>query len=168
MIEPKSKALKQALWQAPTLVVLAVLIGAGVNHWRPDGIALVGDWSVEARFSDAAGASLIIDLEQARQLFEKEDALFLDARPKNEFAQGRIQGALSLPWQGVDRYLIEIADRLETQKTIIAYCDGESCDLSHELALFLKEMGFENVRVLVNGWSVWKQAGLPTDRKSTV
>jgi 3-mercaptopyruvate sulfurtransferase SseA len=22
-------------------------------------------------------------------------------------------------------------------------------------------MGFENVRVLVNGWSVWQQAGLP-------
>jgi 3-mercaptopyruvate sulfurtransferase SseA len=45
--------------------------------------------------------------------------------------------------------------------TLITYCDGESCDLSHELALFLKEMGFENVRVLVNGWSVWQQAGLP-------
>ena len=43
---------------------------------------------------------------------------------------------------------------------IIAYCDGEHCDLSHELALFLKEMGFENARVLVNGWTVWQQAGL--------
>lgn len=163
MMKPMSKALKQALWQAPALVVLAVLIGVTANHWRSDGIALVGNWSVEAHFSDATGESLVISLEQAGQLFEKENALFLDARPKSQFTQGHIKGALSLPWQEVDRYLTEITGRLETQKTIVTYCDGESCDLSHELALFLKEMGFENVRVLVNGWTVWQQAGLPTE-----
>ncbi len=27
-------------------------------------------------------------------------------------------------------------------------------NLSHELALFLKEMGFSNVKVLVNSWTV--------------
>jgi 3-mercaptopyruvate sulfurtransferase SseA len=58
---------------------------------------------------------------------------------------------------------MEMADRLEGSGTIITYCDGESCELSHELALFLKEMGFANVRVLVNGWTVWQQAGLPTE-----
>lgn len=58
---------------------------------------------------------------------------------------------------------MDMADCLEGSEAIVTYCDGESCDLSHELALFLKEMGFENVRVLVNGWSVWQQAGLPTD-----
>jgi rhodanese-related sulfurtransferase len=61
----------------------------------------------------------------------------------------------------VDSHFIELVEQLEGPRTLITYCDGESCDLSHELALFLKEMGFENVRVLVNGWSVWQQAGLP-------
>jgi penicillin-binding protein 1C len=37
---------------------------------------------------------------------------------------------------------METADLLRAPETIIAYCDGESCELSHELALFLKEMGF--------------------------
>ena len=49
------------------------------------------------------------------------------------------------------------------QVPLLVITDGESCDLSHELALFFKEMGFENVRVLVNGWTVWQQAGLPTE-----
>ena len=154
--------LKQASWQTPLLILAAGLIAIGVNHWRADGIPLVGNWSVEARFSDAAGDSLVIGLEEAKRLFRQDSALFLDARPHDQYAGGHIRGALALPWQQVDRYFVDIAGQLDGAATIITYCDGESCDLSHELALFRKEMGFENVRVLVNGWSVWQQAGLPT------
>lgn len=155
--------LNKALWQIPLLIIAACVIAIGVNLLRPDGIPFGGDWSQQARFSDAASASLVIGLEEAGRLFRQEAALFVDARPQSQFAQGRIRGALNLPWQEVDRYFMETADRLEGSRMIITYCDGDNCDLSHELALFLKDMGFENVRVLVNGWTVWKQAGLPTD-----
>lgn len=155
--------LKQAAWQLPLLVITACVIGLSVNNLRPDGLALVGDWSEKARFSDASGESLIIGIDEAAGLFERQAALFLDARPQSQYAEGHIQGALSLPWQEADRHFMELADRLEGASTIITYCDGEHCDLSHELALFLKEMGFENVRVLVNGWTVWQQADLPTE-----
>ena len=149
----------------PVLIALACLIGLAVNQVRPDGIVLVGDWSQDARFSDAAGDSLVVSLETAEQLFRQERALFVDARPKSQYDEGHIRGALSIPWQEKDRYFIEMVEHLEGPHTIITYCDGESCDLSHELALFLQEMGFENVRVLVNGWTVWQQAGLPTDKQ---
>lgn len=153
--------LKQTLWQFPLLIVMAFLIALLVNHWRGDGIALVGDWSKEARFSDYTGQSMVIGLEEAIRLFEQDAAIFLDARPQNQYAEGHIYGALCIPWQEVDRFFIEIVELLEPSQTIITYCDGETCDLSHELALFLKEMGFEDVRVLVNGWTLWLQAGLP-------
>ena len=161
MVQEKSNIFKQALWQIPMLIALAFLIAVGSNQWRANGIPLVGDWSADARFSDAGGESIVIAIEQARQLFAQDEALFVDSRPENQYAQGHIRGALNLPWQDVDRYFVEIAVQLEEQKRIIAYCDGEACDLSHEVALFLKEMGFKNVWVLVNGWTVWQQAGLP-------
>ncbi len=157
--------MKQAVRQLLLLVITACVIGAAVNHFRADGISLVGDWSVQALFGDADGESLVIGLEEAAVLFERQEVLFLDARCQCQYNEGHIQGALNLPWHEVDRYFMELADRLEGAFTIITYCDGEHCDLSHELALFLKEMGFENVRVLVNGWTVWRQAGLPTDRQ---
>ncbi|MCF8049714.1 MAG: rhodanese-like domain-containing protein [Desulfobacterales bacterium] len=163
MDRQKRSAFKQSLWQMPAIIAVACLIGLAVNQFRPDGIALVGDWSQDARFLDAAGDSLVVSIETAEQLFRQERALFVDARSQREYAAGHIRGALSIPWQEVDRYFIEMVDRLEGPHTIITYCDGETCDLSHDLALFLKEMGFENVRVLVNGWTVWKQGGLPTD-----
>ncbi|WP_373499920.1 rhodanese-like domain-containing protein [Desulfococcus sp.] len=156
-------AVKSALWQVPALVALAVLLAVGVNLWRSDGIPLVGDWSADARFSDDAGKSLVISLDEARGLFARRDVLFVDARPESEYAEGHIQGALSIPSQEADDYFMEAADRLSAAKAIITYCDGENCELSHDLALFLKEMGVENVRVLVNGWTVWHEAGLPTE-----
>jgi len=162
-IKSRSIPLKQALWQTPALILVAGMIALGVNQWRSDGIELIGDWSVEERFVDAAGDRMIISLDQARLLFQREAALFVDARPESQYADGHIQGALTIPWQEVDRYFMKMADRLDDASMIITYCDGESCDLSHHLALFLKDMGFANVRVLVNGLTVWKEAGLPTE-----
>lgn len=89
----------------------------------------------------------MVDLDEPARLFERQTAIFLDARPPNQYDDGHIPGAMNLPWQEVDRYFIEMADRLEGSGMIITYCDGESCELSHELALFMKEMGFTNVRV---------------------
>jgi rhodanese-related sulfurtransferase len=159
----KSRIIKQSLWQAPVLLVLAALLAIGTNSWRAEGIPLVGDWSVEARYADASGDSPVIAPELAEMLFEQDTAVFLDARPHDQFLKGHIRGALSVPWQDVDDYFDRAADRLNDEKAIIVYCDGESCDLSHELSLFLKAMGYENVHVLVNGWTVWQKFGLPVD-----
>ncbi len=155
--------IKKAGWQVPALIVLAALTAILTNAWRSDGIPLIGDWSVDARFSDAAGDSMVISLDLAREQFQTGSAVFLDARPESQYFEGHIQGALNLPWQEVDRYFIEVADRINGSGMIIAYCDGEGCELSHDLALFLKEMGFGNVHVLVNGLTLWQQAGLPIE-----
>jgi rhodanese-related sulfurtransferase len=156
--------IKPTVWQIPLLIVTAGVIAIGVNQLRPDGIPLVGEWSEQARITDAAGDSMVIGLEEAGRLFERATALFLDARPESQYAEGHIAGALNLPWQEAESRFLELADRMEGADTIIVYCDGEHCDLSHQLALFLKKMGFENVRVLVNGWTVWRQAGRPIRR----
>jgi rhodanese-related sulfurtransferase len=160
----KGTPLRQALWQAVVLVFLAVILGVMTNQWRDDRLSLMGDWSVEARFNDRSGNSLIISLEESLQLYQSGEVLFLDARPESQYVEGHIKGAVNLPWQDLDRYFMEVLEKFDGPEAIITYCDGEACDLSHELALFLNEMGFENVYVLVNGWSAWREAGLPTGR----
>jgi rhodanese-related sulfurtransferase len=156
--------LKRAVMQAAALVVISCVIAVGANHLRAHGIALIDSWSVEDRFVDNSGNSLTIGLAQASLLFSENRALFLDARSEKEYKNGHVRGALSLPWEDVEQQFIEVAENLENQKAIITYCDGENCLLSHDLALFLKDMGFKNVYVLVNGWSIWKNAGLPVEK----
>jgi rhodanese-related sulfurtransferase len=148
------------------VICLAAAIGLAANRWRPDPLALPGDWSAGTRLGDAAGAGLAISLEDARRLYADGAAVFLDARPASQYAQGRIRGALGLPWQEVDRYFVDVAEKLDPAKTVITYCDGAACELSRELALFLREMGFADTRVLVNGWSVWREAGLPVEKSA--
>ena len=145
------------------MVVLAVVFGLPFNFARSGGIPLIGDWSLEARLTSVTGERLDISLPEAEKLFGSGAAVFLDARSVNAYAQGHIQGARSLPWQEVDQFFAELAESLEPDTPIVTYCDGETCSLSHDLAVFLKDMGFTNVHVLVNGWTIWQTAGLPVE-----
>jgi rhodanese-related sulfurtransferase len=153
----------KALWQTPAIAMVAAILSLAFNAARTDGIALIGDWSVDARMTTLTGERLDISLQEAEELFYRQSGIFLDARSADDYAQGHIQGARNLPWQDVDQFFMGITEDLDLQAPIVTYCDGETCSLSHDLALFLKDMGFMNVRVLVNGWTVWQEAGLPIE-----
>jgi rhodanese-related sulfurtransferase len=161
MLENKKRIWSIALRQGLSIFVISTIAALTFNQFRPGNINIFGDWPLETRMTTADGDLMIISLEEARKLFENQEATFIDARPEEQFLEGHINGALSLPWQKVNDYFIEIAEQLDSNQPIISYCDGETCDLSHELALFLIDMGFTNSRVLVNGWSLWIKAGLP-------
>jgi rhodanese-related sulfurtransferase len=154
---------KQAAWQLPVLVVLSAAVALAVNALRVDRLPLVGDFSVAARMTTATGERMDIALEEAEKLFITQAAVFIDARSLDDYVKGRIQGARSLPWQEVDSNFIGATQDLDLETRIVTYCDGETCELSHDLALFLRDAGFTNSRVLVNGWTVWQQAGLPVE-----
>ncbi|MFH1138645.1 MAG: rhodanese-like domain-containing protein [Pseudomonadota bacterium] len=154
---------KTALFQAALIVLTSALIGLAVNHLRTDGLPLVEDWSVEARLSSPQGGSLMVTLEEARALHEAGKAVFIDARPEVWFEVGRIEGALNIPAEQVETLYSRVLAGLAKDVAIITYCDGETCELSHDLALALLEKGYTNVRVLVNGWTLWSEAALPVE-----
>jgi rhodanese-related sulfurtransferase len=160
MFESKNNWFRAA-WQIPALVILSTVAALAVNAVRTDRLPLVGDFSVAARMTTATGERMDITLEEAEKLFFTHAAVFIDARPAEDYAQGHIQHARSLPWQDADLNFMTVTADLELTTAIVTYCDGETCELSHDLALFLRDAGFMNARVLVNGWTVWQQAGLP-------
>jgi rhodanese-related sulfurtransferase len=157
----------QAVWQTGALVVLSAIVALAVNALRTDRLPLIGDFSVAARITTATGERMDISLEEAEKLFFTHAAVFVDARPVEDYARGHIQGARSLPWQRVDIDFISVTSDLALDTPIVTYCDGETCELSHDLALFLRDAGFLNAQVLVNGWTLWQQAGLPTESGTT-
>jgi rhodanese-related sulfurtransferase len=150
-------------WQASALVIVSAVAALAVNAQRTDRLPLVGDWSVAGRITTDAGERIDISLAEAQQLFASQAAVFIDARPAADYARGHIRGARSLPWHDVDQKFIDVTQDLELENPIVAYCDGETCELSHNLALFLREAGFANTRVLVDGWKIWQQSGGPVE-----
>ncbi len=154
---------RRAAWQVPALVILSVAAALGVNALRVDRLPLKGDFSAAASMTTPTGERMDISLEEAQKLFLAHAAVFIDARSAEDFIKGHIQGALSLPWHEVDLDFLGVTQNLDMEAQIVTYCDGETCELSHDLALFLRDAGFLNTRVLINGWTLWQQAGLPVE-----
>jgi rhodanese-related sulfurtransferase len=162
----ESKAIwKRAAWQIPALVILSAVAALAVYAIRTDRLPWVGDFSLAGRMTTATGERMDISLDEAEKLFFTHAAVFIDARPAEDFKNGHIQGGRSLPWHEVDLNFMAVTADLELTTSIVTYCDGETCELSHDLVLFLRDAGFTNTRVLVNGWTIWQQASLPSTPK---
>jgi len=153
----------RSIRQLSVIVIAAVAVALISNHFRSQPLPLVGDWSPDALLMSPAGRQMSISLDEAKNLHQSRGAVFLDARPFEEFTRGHIQGAASLPWRDAEQRATDVTAELASDAVIITYCDGDACDLSKELALFLENLGFADVRVLVNGWTLWRNAELPVE-----
>ncbi len=149
------------------ILLISAVLGAAVNLVRPDSIPFVESWSMADKLVTEDGDTMAIPLEEAAALFADNAAVFLDARTPAEYDRGHIQGAVNLPWHDVDNYFETVIMTLDPEAMTITYCDGEACPLSHDLAVFLKDLGFTRVKVLVNGWTLWKNHQLPTNSPSS-
>jgi len=152
---------KTAFKQTVFLSLIAIVIGLIVNQFRSDSIPLLGDWSPEARITLKFGKNILIPFEEAKAKFLAGSAVFLDARTPELYQEGHIQGARNVPIAEFDQLAGKVFMEFPEDTLFVTYCDGEDCDLSGQLALKLREIGYENVRVLHNGWTVWKNLQLP-------
>jgi rhodanese-related sulfurtransferase len=148
-------------YQAVAVVFISAVIGLCINSVRSDRVPLMGDWSAASQLTLDTGQNIEISIQDARQLCLENRAVILDARSPEEYQAGHIDCAVNVPWLSFDEHFQKI-EELPEDKTIITYCDGESCSLSKDLAITLIDFGFKDVKVLVNGWSVWVQNSFPT------
>jgi molybdopterin/thiamine biosynthesis adenylyltransferase/rhodanese-related sulfurtransferase len=93
------------------------------------------------------------------------DYALLDVREKEEYREGHLDGAISLP-RGFLEIRVEEAVP-DTSKPIITYCAGGTRSLL--AGKQLKDMGYKNVISMTGGYSAWKGAGYPwkQDRQFT-
>ncbi len=97
-------------------------------------------------------------VDQVKEHFAQgSNAVLLDVREKDEFREGHLDGAVSVP-----RGFLEIRIEQEVKdksRPIVAYCAGGTRSLL--AARQLKEMGYENVVSMSGGYAAWKNAGYP-------
>lgn len=142
-----------------TVIIAALSVGLALafNATRPDSLPLTPSQH-NASMNDLPQGE--IPMDEAARLFATGQAVFVDARSAQDYAQGHIEGAVSIPVFAFVQLFPPTRAQLEG-KTIITYCDGEDCTLSQDLADQLRANGLANVLVLKNGWSLWQDAALP-------
>lgn len=146
---------KTSLPQAVGIVLIGIAAGLVGNQISPRGLPLV------ASPRQPPKAESFIPLDQARQLWQRGDVFFFDAREPADYAAGHIGNALNLPAQSFAQHFVGIAPLLTPAAELVLYCDGADCDLSHRLRESLHALGYTNTHLLFNGWTAWRQAGLP-------
>jgi rhodanese-related sulfurtransferase len=86
------------------------------------------------------------------------DALWIDARPAANYAEAHVPGAVNLTPDAWDVQIEAVVVAWSPERRIVVYCDGRSCQASHEVATRLRhELGLANVYVLTGGWQAWRQ-----------
>ncbi|MCI0673635.1 MAG: metalloregulator ArsR/SmtB family transcription factor, partial [Myxococcaceae bacterium] len=82
----------------------------------------------------------------------------LDVRPDEEYRQGHIAGAISIPVDALEARLKE----LPRGREVVAYCRGPYCVYADEAVRVLRARG-RKARRLADGFPEWQAAGLPVE-----
>ena len=105
----------------------------------------------------------IVSIETAKLIYDKELAIFIDARDYVEYIDGHIKNSLNLPFSPENEYNESLLDSLyNADKTLIVYCSGEDCTLSQDLTNYLyEERNFYSIIYFEEGFPVWKEKDYP-------
>jgi len=98
--------------------------------------------------------------EVKRRLDAGEKFTLVDVREDNEWAKGRLPGAVHLGKGVIERDVEQAVP--DKSATLVLYCGG-----GFRSALAgdnLQKMGYENVISMDGGWRGWTEAGFPTEK----
>src|SRR5574341_683878 len=97
-----------------------------------------------------------LSVHEAQELLSKNGQYaLLDVREKDEYREGHLDGAISLPRGFLE---IKVESTVPDKSTpILAYCAGGVRSLL--AGKILKEMGYHNVTSMSGGYTAWKSAG---------
>jgi len=152
------------------LIGLSIVVAFTVNFISPKGIALFGRWDTSKgaisamEKGDTSEYGLeISDSRVAKDFFDAGEAVFVDARARNLYDEAHIAHAVSFPVHQFDDHLDDFFATYPPDKLIITYCSGRECTDSHRLAQHLKDAGYENIRVYIDGIVGWEKEGYPVE-----
>ena len=136
----KVRILRQAL----ELVALAFVPAIGQAVYFRDKVS----WQ-----SPVPSAELVT-VAQARAW--NADAIWVDARPDEEFTRDHVPGAVSLNEDRWNELLPQFLATWSPDKKVVVYCSTQNCNASREVAKRLRdEARLKNVFVLQGGWEEW-------------
>ncbi len=99
---------------------------------------------------------MTVSYEQMLKIINDDRFVLIDARSPDQYDEACIDGAINIfPEYEDEQQYVESIFQIPQNKTIIVYCDGGTCDLSHKLAKELLHFGFKPIFIYHGGWEDW-------------
>jgi rhodanese-related sulfurtransferase len=163
-----SRVWRQDLTWVGFILGIAVLFGLVQQwplvrqSWRGELSARLEQVRSQRRQEEFQGVKTI-NLAQAYAQFQGGQALFIDARKPEEYAELHIPKALNIYPSLLEKRGAEPVAGIAKDREIVVYCGQVSCDLALQVAEELQALGFTRVMALVEGFKAWDEAGYPAD-----
>ena len=103
-----------------------------------------------------------VTLEEAKELFDAKEVLFLDARPSPIYKRGYIPGAISVPYNSMEKEKL-MAD-IPKDKNLVVYCYSSRCNQANLLNVRIRKLGYKNIVVFEGGIVEWTKAKYPLEK----
>jgi rhodanese-related sulfurtransferase len=97
----------------------------------------------------------LVELREARALWDDPGTVFLDVRSEADYSVGHIPRALHVPAEEVEKRLPTLHSRLQRASAIVVYCKSRDCGKSLWVALRLRNAGLLQTRIYPGGWNEW-------------
>jgi molybdopterin/thiamine biosynthesis adenylyltransferase/rhodanese-related sulfurtransferase len=98
-----------------------------------------------------------VTADEVQRSATQSGVVLLDVREKEEYRDGHLKGAVSVPRGFLE---MQVEGKVPDKDTpIIAYCQGGTRSLL--AGRMLKEMGYTNVKSMGGGFGAWKNGGFP-------
>jgi len=102
-----------------------------------------------------------VDVKEFRKGIKRENAIVLDVRTPEEYAQGHLRNAVNINWKNQEEFKAKIA-QYDKDKATFIYC--RSGGRSEKASEWLRVNGFDNVKDLNGGIQAWEKAGKRVSR----
>ena len=136
----KLRAVREGL----LLVALACLPAIGEGIYFRDKVS----------WQSSIPASELVTVDQGRAW--GDGAIWVDARPDEEFTRDHVPGAFSLNEDHWNELLPQFLRNWSPGKKVVVYCSAESCNAARDVAKRLRgEAQLKDVFVLQGGWEEW-------------
>jgi len=135
---------KRAARQALLLLALAALPAIAEEIYFRDKVS----------WQSPIPASELVTVDQAKAW--GDGAIWVDARPEDEFARDHVPDAFSLNEDHWSELLPQFLPNWSPDKKVVVYCSAESCNAARDVAKRLRdEAQIKDVFVLQGGWEEW-------------
>lgn len=157
---------KKTLIDIVVIVVVAAALGIAWNRQLLHKAWTGQDTSPSPPAATSAPASAVplpVGLMQVKDMFDRNEAVIVDARDAATYAKGHLRGAVSLPVREAAEKIPAFAGKYPADTLLIIYCNGYGCHDSMELGKKLLGKGFTAVYAFEGGYPEWKDAGYPVE-----
>ena len=149
-------------------MLLAAALGL-VQQWRLVRLSWNGELPAyletqrEQRLQKEFQGVKTLNLAQAYEIFQKGQALFVDARSAEEYAEMHIPGAVNLTRERLDQEGVRAVAGIPADREMVVYCGMMSCNAALKVAEKLQSLGLPGCRSFMGGFRAWDEAGYPAD-----